>query len=30
MVELADAALEHVKAQLETQEWLEDKKKGNL
>ncbi|UZJ58536.1 hypothetical protein OKW98_18320 [Pseudomonas sp. KU26590] len=25
MLELADSALEHVKAQLETREWLEEK-----
>ncbi|MCD5970795.1 hypothetical protein [Pseudomonas quasicaspiana] len=30
MLELADSALEHVKAQLETQEWLEEKGKGLL
>ncbi|RMQ94543.1 hypothetical protein ALP94_00517 [Pseudomonas savastanoi pv. glycinea] len=28
MLELADSALEHVKAQLETQEWLEERKRG--
>jgi hypothetical protein len=28
MLELADSALEHVKAQLETQEWLAEQKRG--
>jgi len=30
VLELADSALEHVKAQLETREWLEEKGKGLL
>ena len=30
MLELADSALEHVKAQLETQEWLAEQKRGGV